>query len=112
MDLRVSRQRLAPSVQDLVANFDRFGALGLSVNVSEFDVRVARKLAVQKQVYQNVAAACVQSAACSGITTWGFTDAHSWVDSRSARTIRSCSTSSTRRSTSRPARMAGSRSAR
>ncbi|HKO94962.1 MAG TPA: endo-1,4-beta-xylanase, partial [Polyangiaceae bacterium] len=80
--------RFAPSVEALVQNFDRFGALGLSVNISELDVQVARvggnrarRLAVQKQVYQRVAAACVQSAACSGITTWGFTDAHSWIDS-------------------------------
>jgi hypothetical protein len=28
-----------------------------------------------------VAAACAQVEACDGITTWGFSDAHSWVDS-------------------------------
>lgn len=79
--------RFAPSVEAMVANFDRFGALGLSVNISELDVRVARvpgnrarKLAVQKQIYQRMATACVQSTACTGITTWGFTDKHSWVD--------------------------------
>jgi hypothetical protein len=80
--------RFTPSLADLVANMQRFGELGLSVNISELDVRVsrvagnrARKLAVQKQIYQLVSTACVQSPACSGITTWGFTDAHSWVDS-------------------------------
>lgn len=80
--------RFVPSVGELVANFQRFADLGLSVNVSELDVRIARlggsrahRLAVQKQIYQRVAAACAQVAACEGITTWGFTDAHSWVDS-------------------------------
>lgn len=80
--------RFTPSLEDLVANFQRFAALGLSVNISELDVRVsalggtrAYRLAVQKQIYQRVAAACAQVEGCEGITTWGFTDAHSWVDS-------------------------------
>jgi GH35 family endo-1,4-beta-xylanase len=80
--------RFTPSLEDLVANFQRFAALGLTVNVSELDVRVsalggtrAYRLAVQKQIYQRVAAACAQVEGCEGITTWGFTDAHSWVDS-------------------------------
>lgn len=80
--------RFTPSLEELVANFERFAALGLTVNVSELDVRVsalggtrAYRLAVQKQIYQRVAAACAQVEGCEGITTWGFTDAHSWVDS-------------------------------
>ncbi|HTV17826.1 MAG TPA: endo-1,4-beta-xylanase, partial [Polyangiaceae bacterium] len=80
--------RFVPSVEELVANFERFTELGLKVNVSELDVRVARvggskarRLAVQKQIYQRVAAACLQVDGCDAITTWGFTDAHSWVDS-------------------------------
>jgi GH35 family endo-1,4-beta-xylanase len=80
--------RFVPSMDELVANFQRFADLGLRVNVSELDVRVARiagsqahRLAVQKQIYQRIAAACAQVDACEGITTWGFTDAHSWVDS-------------------------------
>jgi endo-1,4-beta-xylanase len=79
--------RFAPSLEELVANFERFAELGLSVNVSELDVQVAAlggsrayRLAVQKQIYQRVAAACAQVEACEGITTWGFSDAHSWID--------------------------------
>ena len=79
--------RFAPSYEEMVSNFTRFGDLGLSVNVSELDVRIAgiagdkaRKFAVQKQIYQRVAAACMAVDNCEGITTWGFTDAHSWVD--------------------------------
>jgi endo-1,4-beta-xylanase len=80
--------RFVPSLDELVANLQRFADLGLKVNISELDVRVARlggskayRSAVQKQIYQRVAAACVQVEACDAITTWGFTDAHSWVDS-------------------------------
>jgi endo-1,4-beta-xylanase len=78
----------APSLDDMVANFRRFTELGLRVNISELDVRVAavpgslaRKFAVQKQVYQRVAAACMQTPGCEGVTSWGFTDKHSWIDS-------------------------------
>ncbi|MEJ7600459.1 MAG: endo-1,4-beta-xylanase [Kofleriaceae bacterium] len=78
----------APSTADMVANMQRFADLGLSVNISELDVRVARlpgdrttKLAVQKQIYHRVVAACMQVRRCVSITTWGFTDRHSWIDS-------------------------------
>ncbi len=80
--------RFAPTFDQMVENFERFGDLGLSVNVSELDVRIARvagstahKLAVQKRIYQRVSAACLATAACEGITTWGFTDKYSWIDS-------------------------------
>jgi endo-1,4-beta-xylanase len=80
--------RFAPSFDQMVENFQRFGDLGLSVNISELDVRIARlggsmayRLAVQKQIYQRVSAACLATEACDGVTTWGFTDRYSWVDS-------------------------------
>jgi endo-1,4-beta-xylanase len=79
--------RFAPSEADLISNFQRFAALGLRLNVSELDVQIAHlggtqvhKLAVQKQIYQRVAAACVAVPGCEAVTTWGFTDAHSWID--------------------------------
>ena len=56
----------APSFDAIVQNFQRFTALGLTVNVSELDVRVAnvsgsrvKKLALQKQIYHRIVAACV-----------------------------------------------------
>jgi GH35 family endo-1,4-beta-xylanase len=78
----------APSFDAMVQNFRRFAALGLAVNVSELDVRVAnvagsrvKKLALQKQIYQRIVAACVATPGCESLTTWGFTDRHSWIDS-------------------------------
>jgi GH35 family endo-1,4-beta-xylanase len=60
----------------------------LQVNISEMDVRVrdvagdaATKLARQRQVYHDVVAACVAVPRCEAVTLWGFTDAHSWIDS-------------------------------
>lgn len=78
----------APSYEDMVENFRRFTELGLTVNLSELDVRVAdvsgtfaEKLALQQQVYHRAVAACVAVPGCTAVTTWGFTDRHSWIDS-------------------------------
>ncbi len=80
--------RYAPTSAQIEENFARFTDLGLSVNVSELDVRVAEisgtraeKLAIQQQIYHRVIAACVATRGCDSVTTWGFTDRYSWVDS-------------------------------
>jgi hypothetical protein len=72
----------------LLTNFQRFADLGLSINISEMDVRVAEiagtmvdKLALQQQIYHRVVSACVATSACDAVTTWGISDAYSWVDS-------------------------------
>ena len=77
----------APSTEEIVANLMRFTALGLRVNLSELDVRVAKltvdqttRLAIQRQVYHRAALACVQVPRCETLTTWGFTDKDSWID--------------------------------
>ena len=77
-----------PAVADIQANIQRLADLGLQVNISEMDVRIkdvagdaATKLARQRQVYRDVVAACVAVPRCEAVTLWGFTDAHSWIDS-------------------------------
>lgn len=77
-----------PTEAQLRANFERFDDLGLSINVSELDVQVrnvigtrAYKLALQKQIYHRVVWACLKTPGCDAITTWGFTDRYSWIDS-------------------------------
>ncbi|GKY99631.1 hypothetical protein MPSEU_000917200 [Mayamaea pseudoterrestris] len=62
----------------------RLGKLGLSVNISEMDVRVSQLPAelreqAQKQVYHDIIAAALSEPACSSIWLWGFSDRHSWV---------------------------------
>jgi endo-1,4-beta-xylanase len=75
-----------PSKQ-LEDNMKRLAALGLSINLSEIDVRMGmaqgsldEKLARQAEIYRQLASACANEPACTGLFVWGFTDAHSWVD--------------------------------
>lgn len=77
-----------PPVAEIAANLRRLGALGLKVNISEMDVRIsalpgdlAAREQRQRQVYHDVVAVCVAEPACESVTFWGFTDAHTWVDS-------------------------------
>lgn len=65
----------------------RFAALGLEVAITELDVRVplpadSDELAQQAEVFGQATKACLSLApACKSVTTWGFTDAHSWYPS-------------------------------
>ncbi len=79
--------RFPPTEQAIIDNFTRFAALGLRVNISELDVQVrniigtrADKLALEKQIYHRVVAACAAVSACEAVTTWGYTDKYSWID--------------------------------
>jgi endo-1,4-beta-xylanase len=64
--------------------FARYAALGLDVAVTELDVRLAlpttpASLESQAMTYVAVRDACVAAPNCSSFTTWGFTDAYSWI---------------------------------
>ena len=76
-----------PASADIATNVRRLAELGLLVNISEMDVRIARvpadasaRLEEQRRAYHDVVAVCVAEPRCVGVTFWGFTDAHSWVD--------------------------------
>jgi hypothetical protein len=62
----------------------RIGDLGLTVCISEMDVRVSklppekRQLA-QKQIYHDIITAALTEPAFDGVWLWGFTDRHTWV---------------------------------
>jgi endo-1,4-beta-xylanase len=65
-------------------NIARFAALGVQVRITELDVRIplpadANEIAAQNSFYSQVINGCLGSAACAGVTIWGFTDRHSWV---------------------------------
>jgi len=77
-----------PSREDISANIQRFGDLGLLVHISEMDVQIrhlegpqSERLLAQAMTYYDVIAACVENAACEQITFWGYTDRYSWIDS-------------------------------
>lgn len=77
-----------PSLIGLRTNIERFASLGLKVNISELDVRTMQVLPLdwetrmtqQRIAFQMVAGACANEPACEAVTTWGFTDADTWID--------------------------------
>jgi endo-1,4-beta-xylanase len=76
-----------PESTAIATNVTRLLALGLEVRISEMDVRIRRvrrgdPLTVQRVVYHDAIAACVGRAGFTGVTFWGVTDAHTWIDAR------------------------------
>ena len=74
--------------ESMQANFERFADLGLKVAVTEADVRMplgddgeptAEQIAQQADRYDGLLQACLNVAACTSFTVWGFDDARSWV---------------------------------
>lgn len=73
--------RTPPNRDALRKNFERLGALGLRVHITELDVditgapgTVEERLRQQAEVYRDVVTAAVASGVCEAIVTWGFTD--------------------------------------
>jgi GH35 family endo-1,4-beta-xylanase len=64
----------------------RFAGLGVDVAITELDVRIPlpvddAKLGAQARAYTRAVEACLAVPRCVSVTTWGFTDAHSWISS-------------------------------
>ncbi|MFG1775885.1 endo-1,4-beta-xylanase [Micromonospora sp. NPDC049048] len=71
---------------DATSNLRRFAALGVSVAITELDVRIqlpvsTKKLLDQALLYQHMLKACLAVSTCESFTVWGFTDASSWIAS-------------------------------
>lgn len=69
---------------DLQENIQRFVDLGLTVRITELDIRVEtpasdEALAQQAEDYASVATACLAVEGCLGLTVWGVTDRYSWI---------------------------------
>jgi endo-1,4-beta-xylanase len=65
-------------------NLKRFAKLGLSISLTEVDVRIelpvtAAKVATQKSQYAEIFNGCLAVPECNYITLWGFDDGNSWV---------------------------------
>lgn len=64
-------------------NLERFANLGLEVQITELDIRLAdsspASLAAQAKLYGEITTVCVQQPACKLVQTWGLTDKHSWI---------------------------------
>lgn len=73
-----------PSKADLLANFARFAALGLKIQVTELDIRIRQpttgeQLEQQAADYRRVAEVCLETPACEMLVIWGVSDVDSWV---------------------------------
>jgi endo-1,4-beta-xylanase len=79
-------------IPGIAANISRLTALGVQVHITELDVSLpldssglarAEDLSRQADVYRAIVRACLNSAGCTAIQTWGFTDKYSWIGSHS-----------------------------
>ena len=73
-----------PKPEDVAANVRRLAALGLRVQITEMDVKVAdlpekERATKQAEVYRKIIEACEKEKGFEGVTFWGFTDKHSWL---------------------------------
>lgn len=75
-----------PSDASVASNMRRLADLGLTVAITEMDVKVngvagsqQARLDAQRTAYRAVVGLCVAEPRCEGVTFWGFTDAHTWI---------------------------------
>jgi len=83
---------LDADIAGIAANIARLTALGVQVHITELDVSLPvnanglprpEDLTRQAEVYRGIVRACMNSAGCTAIQTWGFTDKYSWIGSHS-----------------------------
>jgi len=76
-----------PDPGELQGNIEALAALGLDVEITELDILLrgqddlASKLERQRMDYFGVVQACMAVPACRRVTTWGFSDRYTWIDS-------------------------------
>jgi endo-1,4-beta-xylanase len=75
---------LPPLMESVAPNMKRYADIGLSVQVTEIDVKVGRsagaaELASQARVYADMLGVCLAAPNCSAFTSWGVSDRYSWV---------------------------------
>jgi endo-1,4-beta-xylanase len=71
-------------IPDLQTSIARYASLGVSVRISELDIRIPlpgtdAQFQTQASNYASVVNACKAVSACLGITIWGIDDGHSWL---------------------------------
>jgi endo-1,4-beta-xylanase len=86
-----------PEEGGFAATLARFAELGLEVQITEMDVDIneiadgrplrlpaepelSRRLRLQADVFASAMRACLHVPRCTGFTTWGVGDAHTWLD--------------------------------
>jgi endo-1,4-beta-xylanase len=87
--LQMHISNLGADVSGFAANIARLSALGVQVHITELDVALpvdahgdllhTEDAQRQAELYRGIVRACLQSAGCTAIQTWGFTDKYSWI---------------------------------
>lgn len=75
-----------PDPERVAANIRRLNDLGLSVRITEMDIQIygddrprAERLEAQAAIYRDIMTVCLAARDCTGVTTWGVSDQHSWI---------------------------------
>jgi endo-1,4-beta-xylanase len=86
LQMHISANTRPPNAS-IASNMRRLAELGLTVHISEMDVRVngvsgspQTRLDAQRSTYYDVVKVCVLEPRCEAVTFWGFTDAHTWIN--------------------------------
>jgi endo-1,4-beta-xylanase len=75
-----------PDLENLHQYLKKIEKMGLEVELTEVDARLMLfkdaedPYKAQAEFYGKLLEICLENQACKGITFWGFTDAHSWMD--------------------------------
>ncbi len=73
-----------PNLEEVAANMQRLGELGLQVHITELDIRIPdpatpEQLEQQALEYAALLKTCLEAENCTAFITWGFTDKYSWI---------------------------------
>jgi endo-1,4-beta-xylanase len=69
----------SPSADELAANMQRLGELGMEVVISEMDVQICTSdVGAQSTRFHDIVADCVAAPTCTAVTVWGVPDKYSW----------------------------------
>lgn len=76
-----------PDEAEVISNMKRFGALGIGVYVTEFDVNMSAvnapdnvKDRLEANIYYNMMQACIESQVCHSFSELGITDSETWYN--------------------------------
>lgn len=76
-----------PDINEVIQNMRRFGQLGVSVYVTEFDVNMSAVPApnnvrdnIEAQIYYNMMRACIEAGDCHSFSELGITDRETWYN--------------------------------
>lgn len=85
IDTKSFEPALDMDLSSVEANFKRFTALGLLIQITELDVPIKvtdgvtqSELDKQAKIYETMLKTCLKFRECTMFTTWGFTDKFSW----------------------------------